>query len=271
MGLEPVSRGLRAAVPPVGLGATCGLGVAMLAAAGPVAAQHVVEGRVLGSADGMPIEDVTVTAVGEDIVVGTDSTGYFRFELPEDRPGVALSIEVIGYRAFERTWILPLAEPVRIGLELEAVELEGIDVEVDGAIMTPAEMLEFRVRAIPGGIPRTAGAGQLRAFANQKAEILDFFPAMTVATGAGCESCLMWSGRFDPERWVLDDREVAFDEFRSYLVGDICRVDVVVVPLRESPIEKGSVLAYTCDYLRKVATGEKTLPILLTNLWGIGE
>jgi hypothetical protein len=232
------------------------------------AGQHVVEGRIVGSSGGMPIEDVTVRAVGEGLVVGTDSAGFFRFELPEDRPGVAIAVEVIGYRPFERTWILPLSEPIRIGLQQEAVELAGIDVDVNRGGMSGFERLEYRVRSIPGGIPRTAGTAELRAFANQNAEILDFFPAMTVATGVGCESCLMASGRFDPDRWLIDDREVFFDEFRSYPVGEICRVDVVTIPVTGSPVERGVVLAYTCRFLRDVASGKETLRLLMTDLWG---
>lgn len=234
-------------------------------------AQHVVEGRVVSASDGMPIGEATVRAVGENLVVGTDSAGFFRFELPTDRPGVALEVEMIGYRTLNRTWILPLESPIVIGLRQEAVELEGIDVEVDRSRMSPAKRLEYRVRSIPGGIPRTAGAAALRAFGNQNAELLDFFPAMTVATGAGCESCLMANGRFDPDRWLIDDREVLFDEFRSYPVRDICRVDVVTIPVAGSPMEKGVVFAYTCDFLRQVATGQKTLRLLLTNLWGIED
>jgi len=134
--------------------------------------------------------------------------------------------------------------------------------------MSAREMLEYRVRSVPGGIPRTADAAALRAFADQNAEILNFFPAMTVATGAGCESCLTSSGRFDPDRWVIDDREVLFDEFRTYPVRDFCRLDVVTVPIPGRTMEQGFVIAYTCEFLRDVATGEETLPLLLTNLWG---
>jgi hypothetical protein len=234
------------------------------------AAQHVVEGRVVGASDGMPIEDVTIRAVGEDLVVGTDSTGFFRFEVPDDRPGVALSVEVIGYRRFERTWILPLAEPIRIGLQRDAVQLQGIDVEVDRPRMSLPEILEFRVRSIQNGIPRSAGSAELRAFEHQEADVWDFLPAMTVAIGAGCEECIMANGRFEPD-FIVDDRKVEYDEFRSYRVGEICRVDVVTIPIVGSPTERGFVMAYTCAFLREVATGERRLPILLSDMWDRGE
>lgn len=229
-----------------------------------VAAQHVVEGRIVGSADGMPIEDVTVTVVGEGLVIGTDSAGTFRFELPADRPGVALEVEVIGYEAFNRTWILPLAEPIVIGLRREAVELEGIDVAVDRPSMSLSEMLEFRVRSIPGAIPRTASPAQLRAFEHQEAEIWDFLPDMTVAIDAGCDGCIMASGRFRPS-FIVDTRTVSLDEFRSWPVEDICRVDVV--PIKRMGGTTGFVMAYTCDFLREVATGERTMPLTLQNMW----
>ncbi len=243
------------------VGATLGVGVVLLAAAGPLSAQHVVEGRVLGSADGMPIEDVTVTAVGEDVVVGTDSTGYFRFQLPENRPGVTLAVEVIGYRPFERTWILPLAEPVRIGLQQQAVELQGIDVEVERsgwATWPLEEQLKYRVRSMMG-IDRVATAADLRAFPDQRADVWQFLPWMTVATGAGCEECLMASGRIEAPGFILDDRGVSYDEFRSYMVEDICRVEVVTIPIPFKPVEKGVVLGYTCSFLREVATGKRRL------------
>ncbi len=224
----------------------------------PLTAQHVVEGRVLGSADGMPIEDVSVTAVGEEIVVGTDSTGYFRFELPEDRPGVALSIEVIGYRPFERTWILPLSEPLRIGLRQEAVELEGIDVEVErsGWAAKPiAEQLKFRVRSMMG-IDRIATVGDLRAFPDQRADIWQFLPWMTIATDVGCEGCMMMMGMSEPG-FLVDDRGVSYDEFRSWPVEDMCRVEAIVFP--GGGQTRSVVAAYTCGYLREIATGERTL------------
>ena len=243
--------------------------LALLGAAGvPASAQQTIQGRVLNAAGGMPIEDVTIRVVGEDLVLGTDSTGAFSFQLPEDRPGFALQIEVIGFATFNRTWMLPLERDLVIGIEREAVQLEGIDVEVDRGGMTPAERLRYRIRSIPGGIPRTATAADLRAFEGQNAEVLQFFPAMTVATGAGCESCLMASGRFDPDRWILDDREVAFDEFRSYSVGELCRIDVVTIPQAGSPTERGVVIGYTCDFMRRIAMGEEKLQLLLTNLWG---
>ncbi len=135
----------------------------LLAAARPIAAQNVVEGRVVSAADGAPLEDITVRVVGEDLTVSTDPAGSFRFELPADRPGVALEVKVIGYMPFNRTWILPLAEPIVIGLREEAVELEGIDVAVDRPSMTPAEMLEYRVRSIPGAIPRTASVADRKS------------------------------------------------------------------------------------------------------------
>ncbi len=250
-----------------GLGALACVASGVLVASSPLAAQHVVEGRIVGTADGMPIEDVTVRAVGEDVIIGTDSTGYFRFELPADRPGVAIAVEVIGYRAFERTWILPLEEPIRIGLQREAVELDGIDVAVDAPRMSVPEILEFRVRSLPGGIPRSAGAAELRAFGNQKSEIWEFLPDMNVIPGTGCDSCFMASGRVEPEQFILDDREVSFDEFRSHTVGELCRLDVLTFPVGGEPVERGLIIGYTCGFLREVAFGRRTLPILTPNLW----
>ena len=161
-----------------------------------------------------------------------------------------------------------LGEALAVALEQDGVPLVGIDVEVERGVMTADEMLEYRIRSVPGGIPRTATASDLRAFEGQNAGVLQFFPQMQIATGAGCGSCLMSNGRFDPDRWVLDDRVMSFDEFRSYAVGELCRIDVVTVQIPQDPMEKGFVMAYTCGYLRRVALGEETLPILLTSLWG---
>jgi len=250
------------------------LGGALFALAvvpGSVLSQHVVEGLVVASSDGMPLEDVTIRVLGENLTIGTDSAGFFRFELPDDRPGVALDVEVIGYESFNRTWILPLQEPVRIVLRQEAVELEGIEVEVDGARMSLPEMLEFRARSIQNGIPRKATAADLRAFEHQEAEVWDFLPSMNVATGTGCPECMMASGRIPQPKFVVDDREVSFEEFRSYRVGEICRVDIVTIQIPFGSPEKGLVMAYTCSFLRQVAAGERRLPIMLPNIWGEAE
>jgi len=82
---------------------------------------------------------------------------------------------------------------------------------------------------------------------------------MTVATGAGCPQCIMASGRIPSPTFVVDDRGVSFDEFRSYAVEEICRVDVVTIPIAGSPTESGVVLAWTCQFLRDVATGRRKL------------
>jgi hypothetical protein len=225
-------------------------------------AQHVVEGRVLNADDGLPIADVTVRVIGEDLELGTDSAGEFSFELPDDRPGVALRVEVIGFAPISRTWMLPLERPIVLALEREAVELEGIDVDVDrptGWAARPLEyQLQYRVRSMMG-IERTATAADLRSFPHQEAEVWDFLPQMTVATGAGCPECIMASGRIPDPTFVIDDRGVSFDEFRSYAVEEICRVDVVTLPRAGSSSEGGVVIAYTCQFLRDVATGKRTL------------
>lgn len=241
---------------------------AALAPLAPLSAQHVVEGRVVAQANARPLEAVTVAVVSEGFLVGTDSTGAFRFEVPADRPGVALEITTIGFETFNRTFILPLDEPLAIGLERDAVELEGIDVEVERPRRTMQETLEFRVKSVQNGIPRTATAAELRAFEHQEAETWDFLRTMNVGVGAGCEQCIMASGRIPDPAFIVDDRRVSFDEFRSYPVGEVCRVDVVTIPIAFSPTEQGFVMAYTCAFLRDVATGRRSLPMLLTNMWG---
>ena len=227
-----------------------------------VVAQHVVEGRVLNAADGMPIEDVTVRVPSEDLQIGTDSAGEFRFEVPENRQGVALDIEVIGFAPVNRTWMLPLERPIVIALEREAVELEGIEVDVDrptGWSARPLEyQLKYRVRSLQG-IDRTATMADLRAFPHQEAEVWDFLPDMNIAIGVGCEECIMSSGRIPSPSFIIDDRSVDFYEFRLYPVEEICRVDVVTFPVAGSPEEKGLVMAYTCQFLRDVAAGKRTL------------
>ncbi len=225
----------------------------------PAAAQHVVEGVVVTASDGMPVRDATVTVVGEDLVVGTDSTGHFRFELPEARPGVALEIGLIGFSTYRRTWILPLERPIRIGLEREAVELPGIDVAVDrpsGWSARPLDYkLKFRVRSLMA-IDRTANAADLRAYPHQEAEIWDFLSHMNVF--GMLDGGFIASGRVSNPSYIMDDRGVVFDEFRSYPVGDICRLDVVTIPGRG--LEKsGIVMAYSCEFLLEVAKGERTL------------
>lgn len=238
------------------------LAVLCLLAPSSILAQHVVEGRVLNAVDGLPLEEVTIRVPSEDLQIGTDSVGGFRFELPEDRLGVALEIRVIGFAAISRTWMLPLESPIVLALEREAVELEGIDVDVDrptGWAARPLEyQLQYRVRRMMG-IERTATAADLRSFSDQKAEVWAFLPQMTIATGAGCPQCIMASGRIPNPSFIIDERGVSFDEFRSYAVEEICRVDVVTLPRAGSSSEGGVVIAYTCRFLRDVASGKRTL------------
>lgn len=235
------------------------LAVAVLPTA--LSAQHVVEGRVVSSSDGMPVVDVSVRAVGEGLQVGTDSAGIFRFELPEDRPGVALRLEVIGYRVFDRTWILPLTEPLTIALEPEAIELEGIEVETRLPIL---ERMHTRLRQNAQLQYRTADRWQLRRFPHQDADLYDFLPDMTVATGImACDSCMMMNGTMRA-RFFVDEFEVGYGHFRSYTVAEICRVEVVREPARPTPgvnmIEaRGGVHAYTCDFMRELESGERPM------------
>ncbi len=224
-------------------------------------AQHVVEGRVLSAASGAPLRDVAVRVQGEDVLVGTDSLGAFRFELPEARPGVALRLEVIGYQPFERTWILPLDEPLTIGLQRDVIELDGIDVETRLPIL---ERMHARLRGGGDRSFRTADRWQLRRFPHQEADIYDFLPDMTVATGVmACEECMMMNGIMRA-RFFMDDLEVDYDEFRSYTVAEICRVEVI----REIPnpgpnfdmVEaEGGVHAYTCDFMHEVERGQRPM------------
>lgn len=230
-----------------------------LLGASAAAAQQTIEGRVLNSADGQPVEDVSVRVVGEDLQVGTDSAGVFRFELPLDRPGFALEIEVIGFKAINKTWMLPLERPLVIALERDAVELEGIEVAVDrpsGWTARPLEYkLKFRVRTLMG-IDRTATLEDLRAFEHQEAEIWDFLPQMNVAQlGYGG---FIASGRVPSPSFVIDDRGVVFDEFRTLPVEDVCRLDLVTFP-RPGLTKSGLVIAYTCDYLMDVVLGKERL------------
>jgi len=236
-----------------------------LSSAAALDAQHTVEGRVVSAENGLPIEDATIRVVGEGLTLGTDSLGAFRFELPGDRAGFALEIEVIGFAPMNRTWILPLEAPLLIGLEREAVPIEGIDVEVDrptGWTARPLEYkLEFRVRS-QQGIDRVAGLAELRAFEHQQAEIWDFLPEMTVAPLL--DGGFFMSGRVENPGFIMDDRNVVFDEFRSYPVEDICRIEVVTIPVPGAR-KSGFVQAYTCDFLMDVATGERSLsPFLPT-------
>lgn len=237
-------------------------GLLMTFAASPLAAQHIVEGRVLRAADGVPIENVTVRVPSEDLLVATDSAGYFRFEVPEDRQGVALEIEVIGFAPLTRTWFLPLESPLLIALKYDAVPLDEVRVEVDrptGWAARPLEYkLKFRVRSLQG-IDRTANSAELRAFPHQEADVWNFLPRMNVAIGAGCPECIMESGRIPNPGFLVDDRAVDFDEFQSYSVEEICRVDVVTFPAAGNPEKRGLVMAYTCQFLLDVATRKRTL------------
>src|SRR6056297_287456 len=130
------------------------LAVLCLVAPSSLFAQHVVEGRVINAADGLPLEDVTIRVPSEDLQIGTDSAGEFRFEVPEDRLGVALEVEVIGFAPISRTWMLPLDGPIVLAIEREAVELEGIDVDVDRPSSWGARplqyQLQYRVRSMMG-------------------------------------------------------------------------------------------------------------------------
>jgi len=237
------------------------VGVALMAltVAIPCSAQQTVTGRVISAEDGEPLEEVTVRVVGEGIVLGTDSTGAFSFRLPDGRPGFALEIEVIGFTPFNRTWLLPLERPLVVALEREAIPLEGIDVEVDpptGWTARPLEYkLDFRVRSLMG-IDRTASAADLRGFEHQGAEIWDFLPQMNVGY-YGLEGFIA-NGLVPRPGFVIDDRNVVFDEFRSYPVEEICRLDVVTFP-RPGATKGGLVMAYTCEFLMDVVTGEERL------------
>jgi len=267
------------------LGGALLLGLALFQAAG-LSAQQVIEGKILRASDGAPIEDVSVRVVGEDLLVGSDSLGVFRFNLPDDRPGFALEIEVIGFTPVQRTWMLPLERPLVIALEQDVVPLEGIDVDVDrpsGWTARPMEeKLEFRATQIMGN-HRSADLRKLRDFEHQEAEIWDFLPQMN-AVGL-YDGGFRSGGYVRAPTYILDDRMVAFDEFRSYAVGEMCRLDLVTIPrlgrgrLNGSSSNYGGVvLGYTCAYLMDVATGRRTLtPFLPESIegqrqqWGIGR
>jgi len=261
-------------------------GLFAMLAASPAWAQQSIEGRILRASDGSPVEDVSVRVVGEDLLVGTDSAGFFRFDLPEDRPGFGLEIEVIGFSTIKRTWMLPLERPLVIALEQDVVPLEGIDVEVDrptGWTALPMEYkLEFRAKQIMGN-NRSANLADLRDFKHQEAEIWDFLPQMN-AVGL-FDGGFRSGGLVRSPMYVMDERVVNFDEFRSYAVGEMCRLDLITIPrlargrLQGSSMDHGGlVLGYTCDYLMDVAMGRKVLtPFLPDEIeaqrqqWGMGR
>ena len=234
---------------------------AALVAPSHARAQHVVEGRVVSATTGAPLESVTVRVPGESVLVGTDALGRFRFELPEDRPGVALRLEVIGFRTFDRTWILPLAEPLLIGLEREAIELDGITVLAPVPVL---ERMHVRLRQNADLSARTADRWQLRRFAHQDADLYDFLPDMNVATGImACDTCMMMNGTMRA-RFFMDDFEIGYEHFRSYTMAEICRIEVVrQIPNPGTNFDmveaQGGVHAYTCDFMEEVESGKRPL------------
>ncbi|HZX24134.1 MAG TPA: hypothetical protein VFF18_11395, partial [Woeseiaceae bacterium] len=115
--------------------------------------------------------------------------------------------------------------------------------------------VKFRVRSLMG-IDRTATVSDLREFAHQEAELWDFLPRMGIFTFAN--GGFIASGRVPSPSYVIDDRGVVFDEFRSYPVRDICHLDVVTFP-SPGATKGGLVMAYTCQFLRDVMTGKRTL------------
>jgi len=244
---------------------TLALLVLVLLGSTPLSAQHVVEGRIVNAADAAPIEDVSVAVPSEGILVGTDAEGYFRFEVPQDRPGVALEVRVIGFTTFNRTWMLPLEGPLLIGLEQDAIPLEGIEARVEKPVV---EKMDRRVRMATRVVSRVANSADLRAFEYQEAEIWDFFPEMQVAALGACPDCLNMGGRFTAIYFV-DDLPVEREHLRSFRVGEICRVEVVrlqVPPDHRNPNmfrTPGGVHAYTCRYMLQVARGERTMPPVL--------
>jgi len=241
--------------------------VAVAATAFPLAAQQTIEGRVLNASSGEPLEDVSIRVVGEGLLVGTDSAGVFRFQLPEGRPGFALEIQVIGFTTYNRTWMLPLERELVIPLEQDVVPLEGIDVDVDApqgwSARPMEEKLDFRAGRIMGN-SRSASAQDLRDFPHQEAEVWDFLPRMNAV--ALFDGGFRSGGLVRSPSFVLDDREVVFDEFRMVPVGEMCRLDLITLPRlgRGRPgsfrsDNGGVVLGYTCDYLMQVAMGRKKL------------
>ncbi len=241
---------------PLVVGLATLLATALLPRAG--VAQHVVEGRVVSASDGFAVEGASIRVVGEDLTIEPDSTGRFRFELPADRPGVALDVEARDHVTVTRTWILPLAESITIVLRRDVVELDPIGVEVDrepkrGWTSRPLEwQLQFRVRRLEG-IERTATLRDLRDFPDQTADPWAFLPAMTIATDVGEQGCIMMAGRSCPTLY-MDDRKMELDQWRMWRVEEICRVDAVRFPRGGSMI-----LAYTCDFIRDLGAGKRTL------------
>lgn len=238
------------------------VGLATLLATAPfpgaVSAQHVVEGRVVASSDGFAVAGASIRVVGENLTIEPDSTGRFRFELPADRPGVALEVEAPDHVTVTRTWILPLAAPITIGLRRDVIELDPIGVEIDrdpkrGWTSRPLEwQFQFRVRRLMG-MERTATLRDLRDFPNQSADPWAFLPTLTIATDVGREGCIMMAGKTCPT-FFMDDREMELEQWRSWRVEEICRVDAVRFTGSGSAI-----LAYTCDFIRDLATGKRTL------------
>jgi len=235
---------------------------------GSLSAQQTIEGRVLSALDGAPLQDVSVRVVGEDMLVGTDSAGRFRFELPEDREGVGLQIQVIGFAPIARTWMLPLERPLVIGLEQEAIALEGLEARVRVPVV---ERMDARLKANARLVSRTADQVALRSFEHQEWEVWEFLPEMNVVRGFGaaldCNDCLIMNGPFRA-RFFVDEFQVPIEQFRMTPVGEFCRIDVVRQPPKPRPnfqlVEAvGGVHAYTCDFMQAVARGERSLSPML--------
>ena len=231
-----------------------------------------MSGQLVDQETGRPLAEVMVRAASEGTATTTDARGAFRLEVPDDRPGVTLAIEVPGYAALTRTWILPLERPLTIGMERVGEIVEPGTVPIDDDVV---DRLDRRLGRIEGGRTWVADERELRSYVRQQSELFRILVGPLAAFDVPCGACAVLDGDVGA-RLVVDEQVVDIRAFRAVRIANVCRLEVVRMDTPAHPnirIVGGAsgIHAYTCDFLGAVSSGERTLAPELLPWWSWGR
>lgn len=205
-----------------------------------------------------PVPGVLVSLASTGEAVLTDDTGAFEFKgVPPDIN--FLTFEAFGYRRLRLRVETPMNQPLHVYLTPVPIPLEPLAVEI-GRIHT---RLDNRLRAVMQASQvadteelRTSGLFYPTAFLRIRMHVALF-------DCGGYSDCARVYGRTVRPRVFLNEMPLSggLAELNSVTIPRLCRVEV---------IEHGTyILAYTCDFLERVARGEAAVwpSLVFTGLW----
>lgn len=250
-------------------------GVALLAAS-PASGQDL-SGVVRDARSGAAIEDVLVQAdpAGRRALTGVD--GSFRLvRMPEGLQ--TLTFSKYGYADTVVEVSVPLDDPLDIRLEVQPIELEGLEAVVPSFERRLTEVertMDVRYHKVLGDVT-VMGPAQLRPYdeRHQKDPWVFMIREMRVDPQLEEEGVVRVrgfhaiSGRYQRPEVYLDGRRVHLFEFVREPLASICRMEYFTPMPHDISYDPPppQLRAYTCSYMIQVANGERELPETLQ--WG---